>query len=1055
MRWLARTLLVVLLILGIGLPVAWMTRDSWAPQAAKWSVNSWAARQGLDGPAITDLEFSIDSLSLDRLALSGVQVNGPDGFSADQVAIGYDWRDLLTGRVRSVALEAPRLALEVHEGGAVSLGPLEPLRALAGTGGEVRPESASRLPVIRFANASLLLQGLARGRIDASGTLGDTDGTVGIAADASGAVEGSDWRMDGAGRFQASFTADRTRLNATLTQARLTKGDLSAGGLRGTAAVDIDAGGEIEAIADLRADRAEARGVAVAVPSAHLRMDPLGLSAVFRLGDRESPDLRLAVSADQVTGERRPVAVDLDAELATLDRLVSAARRKPALGATGRLTGTLRGTMPAQMTDIRALWIGAVAAGGLDLSAATGDSQVTARFGAALAAGTLALETRQPARLSLAAGALQEPLKMYLGEGPLSVTLGDGGHAFRLSVREPFATPKVTIGGAIDVLSNQGATAAFKGDATLDLVESGPTVTGTSGTVTVRGVEVDGARLRSATLVLDALDGGIKRFKGNGLLIAHVDAGDVRDLRLSLPLRLVQDANGTAAFLERQGSITVPGIPTAGSVASRGPVTVRLEASTRPALRYGFEDPDALRLELPILLPALDADIDGGVPLRVAMGSARGLVKARFLGPRGGAVLSLETPTIALSPADEDAAAPDGIALADVSLEVRASTGGGGVTLDRLVVSAGSMTDRASTARFAPLRLDGTARRTRNGTLEFTSTLGGADGAFVLDAKGVHDVGTGRGRAHITVYPLVFVPGGLQPVDLSPAASAMLRNASGRVSLAGAIEWPGRDVPPDDPLTLTLADLAFTGSLGTVSGLTGAVAVSSIDPLTTLMGQTLTATGIDVGVPIAAPQVAFHIDSDLNLVLERVQARFADGTVQTENVTIPMASNEPVSMVLDVAGVDAARLAEVTELEGLTATGTLTGRLPLVWDFVEGLSVREARLTAVNPGGTVKYRPETPPPALQDSGEEVSLLMDAVRNLVYERFEIEANGRPGEPFDIRLKVRGANPDLFDGYPVALNVSLTGRLDEMFLNARRTLGLSDVLRRKLEARNAGG
>lgn len=1055
MRGLARVLLMVLLILVVGVPVAWLTRDAWVPQATQWGVNTWAARQGVDGPVVTDLDFTIDGLSADRLSLSDVGVNGPGGFAADQVLIGYDWRDLLTGRIRSVALDGPRLTLTVEENGDVSLGPLEPLRALAGADRDEGGQPAPPLPIVRFSDAGIVLQGAARGRVDASGTLGEADGAFGIAADGSGVVEGADWRADGTGRLQASFGQGRTRLNATLTQARITKGDLSATGLRGTASVDLADDGGIEAIADLRADRAEADGVAVAVPSAHLRMDPLGLSAVFRLGDRDAPDLRLAVAADEVEGTRRPVAIDLDGELATLDRLVSAARRMPAIGATGHVAGTLRGTVPADLSDPRAVWTGTVAAGGLNLMAAAKGSEVQARFGVALAAGTLALETMQPARLVLAAGALPDALVAYVGDGRITATLGDEDGAFRLTLRDPFASAQVTLGGPLTAESETGTTAAFDGDATLELADSGPRLTGASGTLKLDEIVVDDMHLRSATLVLDGLSGGPEAFAGKGLLIAHVDAGDVRDLRLSLPLRLVRDANGTAAFLERQGSVTLPQIPNAGGVTVEGPVTLRLGASSRPALRYGFEDPGALRLELPLVLPEMTATIDGGVPLRVSLGSALGLVKIRFVGARGGAVLSLETPTVEVVPAEDDPAEPDGIALAGVALEVRASTGGGGFDLDRLVVSADSMTDRARQMRFSPVRLDGMAQRAANGTLEFTSSLGGADGAFVLDATGVHDIDTGRGRAHLTVYPLVFVPGGLQPVDLSPAASAMLRNASGRVSLAGAIEWPGRDVPPDDPLALTLEDLAFTGSLGTVSGLSGSVAVSSIDPLTTLMGQTLTATGIDVGVPIADPKVAFHIDPDLNLVLERVEARFADGAVHTENVTVPLTSSDPVSMVLDVSGVDAGRLAEVTELDGLTATGSLTGRLPLVWDFEQGLSVRQARLTAINPGGTVKYRPETPPPALQDAGEEVSLLMEAVRNLVYERFEIEANGRPGEPFDIRLRVRGANPDLFDGYPVALNVSLTGRLDELFLNARRTLGLSDVLRRKLEARNAGG
>ncbi|SDG23552.1 intermembrane phospholipid transport protein YdbH family protein [Thalassobaculum litoreum] len=1052
MRWLARILLVVLLILAIGLPVAWLTRDTWAPGAAKWAVNHWATGRGADAPVISDLGFRIDSLSADRMAFKSVEVNGPDGFAADEVLVSYDWRDLLRGEVRAIALDRPHLILTVGEDGSVTLGPLEPLRAL-GEGGD-GVDGGAPLPVVRFSDAVIDVRGAAQGRLSASGTLGESDGAIGLAADGAGAVEGDAWRADGAGRFQVSLGDDHTRLNATLTDARVRHGDLSAAGLRGTASVEIDEGGEIEAIADLRADSAEASGVAVAVPSAHLRMDPLGLSAVFRLGDRERPDLRLAVAADPVDGDRRHVAVDLNAELATVDRLVAAALRQPPRGAEGQVSGTLRGAVPAALSGAEQAWAGTVASGSIDLTASAPDGAAEGRFGVAIAAGTLALETLERASLSLAPGLLPGELVEVLGAGTVTATLGQEDKAFRLTIRDPFHAPEIALGGPIAAEVEGGASASFDGDAGLLLAGAGPRLTAATGTMTLAGLSSGDLRLRTASLVLDRLSGDAEAMSGKGLLIAHLDAGDVRDMRVALPLRVVHDGNGTAGFLDRQGSVTLSRIPKVGGVALEGPLTVRVRAGERPVLRYGFDDPGALRLDLPLVVPAVTAAVDGGMPLRIDLGATVGMVKARIVGARGGAVVRVSTEAIDIAPADETEAAPDGIALAGVALELQASTHGDGVLLDRIVVSADRMTDRAKAVRFSPLRAEAMATRTANGDLAFTASFGGANGAFVLDAKGVHNLAKGTGRADITLYPLVFVPGGLQPVDLSPAAAAILRNASGKVALDGTIEWPGRGVPPDDPLTLTLEDLAFTGSLGTVSGLSGAVGLSSIDPLTTLDGQVLTATGIDVGVPIADPTVTFHIDPELNLVLEQVQARFADGSVHTRDVTIPLTSNEPVSMVLDVDSVDAARLAEVTELEGLTASGTLTGRLPLVWDFEQGLSVRNAELSATNPGGTVKYRPESPPAALQDAGEEVSLLMRAVRNLVYEKFDLEVNGRPGEPFDIKLRVRGANPDLFDGYPVALNVTLTGRLDEMFLNARRTLGLSDVLRRKLEARTGG-
>ena len=106
-------------------------------------------------------------------------------------------------------------------------------------------------------------------------------------------------------------------------------------------------------------------------------------------------------------------------------------------------------------------------------------------------------------------------------------------------------------------------------------------------------------------------------------------------------------------------------------------------------------------------------------------------------------------------------------------------------------------------------------------------------------------------------------------------------------------------------------------------------------------------------------------------------------------------------------------------------------------------------------GGSISYSPEGGVPALQDSGEQVSLLLDAIRNFVYTSFEIEADGRPGEPFDVKIRLRGANPDLYDGYPIALNVTLTGALDQLFGNLRRSLGLTDLIQRRLEATAGGG
>ena len=78
-----------------------------------------------------------------------------------------------------------------------------------------------------------------------------------------------------------------------------------------------------------------------------------------------------------------------------------------------------------------------------------------------------------------------------------------------------------------------------------------------------------------------------------------------------------------------------------------------------------------------------------------------------------------------------------------------------------------------------------------------------------------------------------------------------------------------------------------------------------------------------------------------------------------------------------------------------------------------------------------------------------------LRNLVYQRLSLTATGQPGEAFDVSLNIKGSNPDLYDGYPVDLNISLTGRLDDLFRDVRRVIAIPDTIRERIEEGAASG
>ncbi len=1049
MRWLGRAFLGLILIAAVVLPALWLARDTLAPRAVRFAVNTWAGT-----PVIDSLAFRIDGLSPESLDLAAVNLNGPDGLSATRVEVSYDWRRLLRGEVEAIAFLHPVLSVDIGSDGTVTMGALEPLRAL---GPGRTDEKGPGFPDIRFSDAAVQLSGWASGRATGTGAVWRSGEEIRATADGRVALVGADWRADALGAVQASLSPSLSTLQATLNDGDARQGTLSVAGLRGAASIALPAADAPTVSADLTAGQARAEGLEIADPAIQLRYDAFGVSTVLRLGDPQAPAIRVAIetSADG-DGGRRPLSVDLRAELDTVDRLAAAARRAEPLGLTGNLSGTLRGTVPERLEDPRTLWDQAVAAGGITVEATSPAARGTARLAAALALGRLAVETVEPATATVDAGSLAALTGFQVGDPVIEVTVGDPTRSLGILLEDLFELPRITIAGPVRATGADGAQASLTARATLELTAEGVSVTGLDGTARVKDLSLADGRVHDLDVTIGSLVADRNSASARGQLTGRLDLAGFEDVSIEMPLRAERRNGVSSLYLTGPGRVLVPDVPASDAALVDTPITVILQPVDRPAVLYRPTAESPLAAELAFQIPALGLTTGGSQPVRVDATLISGSLRSALANGAGPLTVSLDAGTVAIEPrSEEENQGPSGLAISELTLNAESRIEDASVAFERLSLTATEVADRARAPRFTPLRGQGDVwRRTRPG-LGFRGTLRGADGAFVLDAEGSHNLATGEGLAEINLFPLVFVPGGLQPGDLSPAATALFRQTTGKIALAGTVAWPGTAVAPHNPLTLAVEKLSFTGSLGTVSEMTGAVAISGVDPLATPPDQEFRATGIDIGLPIAEPRIAFGLTDPGTLTLNRIEARFADGTVTASDIQVPLASEAPVAVRLQVADIDAARLVEVTDLEGLTASGSLSGELPLVWDPASGLSLEEARLAATTPGGTVRYRPTEPPAALRDAGEEVSLLLQAVRNLVYEQFEIEANGRPGETFDVKLRVRGANPDLFDGYPVALNVSLSGRLDELFLSARQTLGLSDVLKRKLEAGDPSG
>ncbi len=341
-----------------------------------------------------------------------------------------------------------------------------------------------------------------------------------------------------------------------------------------------------------------------------------------------------------------------------------------------------------------------------------------------------------------------------------------------------------------------------------------------------------------------------------------------------------------------------------------------------------------------------------------------------------------------------------------------------------------------------PLALAGTAELIGD-RLAFTAALGDKAGHVNLSLAGEHAFAAGAGTARLKMAPLEFAPGELQPRDIAPASGAALEEVAGTAAVDGGIAWDGGKLSSD--LKVLLQDLSFRSPQADVHRLNGVVEIDSLVPLTTPPGQQLSAALVDVGLPLGDVLAAFRIEAGPRLVIEDARLSLAGGAVTMPPVAVDLAQPD-ADLALAVDHVDLARLLELAEIEGLSATGDLGGRIPASI-AADGLVIRDAVLVAAGPG-TLRYAPATTPSALLGGGESVELALQALSNFQYSDLKLTVNRDAGGETIALMQVKGKNPDFYGGHPVEFNLNISGKLDQILDRGLAGYRIPDTIREKL-------
>lgn len=466
-----------------------------------------------------------------------------------------------------------------------------------------------------------------------------------------------------------------------------------------------------------------------------------------------------------------------------------------------------------------------------------------------------------------------------------------------------------------------------------------------------------------------------------------------------------------------------------------GPISLCPDENGAP-LVHAIMDPNGLkRIDFASLLKATEFELkgvgeyplSGTSPSFAGTGSfdvTRGTWWAKAL-PKGGDI-RIEGPDISI-------AGLDGV----LSFEGREKILGA-----KLSLTKGKLVDHRRPLRFTPIAVRGLAGH-QSGSVNFKGHVGFNGGPEAqIDAR--HRFQNDRGHFEIKLPRWVILPGKAQPQDLIPLLRGHVADVSGAITADARVNWSGARMTSIGSIGFTNLDFGTTPAA--FSGINGTVIFDDLLELKSKGEQTLKIGLVDVGLPLRSGDVRFNLPGNGSLNILSAAWPLAGGTISFRDVNIPF-DKIPTSFVATIKSLDAKEIARSIDIENLEAEGRLEGSVPIrITDA--GPVIDNARIWTNTPG-VLRFRSEAAVKSLKQSGEMAELVVKALANFQYSDIDVSLDGPLSGDITATAKIKGANPDLYDGKKIELNVNLHGALRDLMQSASVFKDLPETIRDRVQ------
>lgn len=267
---------------------------------------------------------------------------------------------------------------------------------------------------------------------------------------------------------------------------------------------------------------------------------------------------------------------------------------------------------------------------------------------------------------------------------------------------------------------------------------------------------------------------------------------------------------------------------------------------------------------------------------------------------------------------------------------------------------------------------------------------------------------------------------GLDNVDFESATATLSGVTLENVTVRGDFPVKIASLGISRHKELNIKDLSAAIGEVSLTGVNADVTMDSFSP-PAFTRQVFTVEGLDAVLPLTRGRLEVSMDRGGSFTVHDSSWTLAKGTISTSPFTV-MPPDITADVTLTALNVDLEELFKLAPMDGLDATGSVSGKIPV--------KIRKGDVAIVNgvlkttSGGAIRYNPKEVPAFLQNTQNQIIDLRAALTAFNYDSLEMTLNGEAGKSQKISLKASGKNPGFYNGHPVVINFNVEGPLQSV-------------------------